>query len=201
MPLRLPSPVYNGMRIGLLGGSFNPAHDGHRHISLIALRRLGLHQVWWLVSPQNPLKPTKGMAPHAERLRQAETVAAHPRIFVTDLESQLGTTYTADTLIELSKRLRQAKLVWIMGADNLMEFHRWKEWSKIFQAAPIAVIARPGYAYAALNAPAARRFAHARLDASDAFLLADRAAPAWVYIQEDLHPESATAIRRRGKAG
>ncbi len=196
MTLRFPSPVYKGMRIGLLGGSFNPAHEGHRHISLIALRRLQLHQVWWLVSPQNPLKSSQGMGSFEDRLSTAKTIASHAKIHVSDLEQQLATSYTSETLAHLSKRLPRANLVWLMGADNLIDIHRWKEWTKIFETSAVAVIARPGYAQAVLKSQAARRYASARLDASDASLLAERTPPAWVYVQEDLHPASATAIRK-----
>jgi len=153
-----------GRRIGLLGGSFNPAHGGHLHISRLALARLGLDEVWWLVSPQNPLKPSAGMASLAKRLRQAETVAAaDPRIRVSDIERRLGTAYTADTVLALRRRFPRARFVWLMGGDNLVQFPYWQRWQGIFRAVPIAVFARPGSSQRALAGMAAHRFADARL--------------------------------------
>lgn len=183
-----------GRKIGLLGGSFNPAHDGHRHISLIALRRLGLDEVWWLVSPQNPLKATDDMAPFEERFASAEKMARHPRIKVTDLESRLGTTYTADLLTKLTAQSAD-RFVWIMGGDNLMQIDRWKNWRAIFAAVPVAVIARPGFEKAALGSKAAHVYRGVRLDPADSLALASLRAPAWTLIQERLSPLSSTQIR------
>lgn len=189
---RLPGA---GQRIGLLGGSFNPAHAGHRAISLAALRRLRLDAVWWLVAPQNPLKTTAGTAPLRTRLAAARAAAAHPRIVVTPLEAVLGTTYTADTIAALAGRFPRVRFVWLMGADNLIQVSRWRRWSAIFATVAVAVFDRPTYALRALAAPAARRFAPWRLPESWAGCLAGRAPPAWVFIRQRLHAESSTRIR------
>ena len=199
-------PRRPGRRIGLLGGSFNPAHAGHRDISLQALARLGLDEVWWLVSPQNPLKPVAGMAPFARRLAEARRVARHPRIKVTDLEARLGTRYTAATLRQLTRRFPANRFVWLMGADNLAQIDRWRAWQQIFHLVPVAVWARPSYCFRALAAKAARRFAGARLPERAGRLLPATDPPAWVFVHGRLNPLSATAIRsapgagRRGKA-
>jgi nicotinate-nucleotide adenylyltransferase len=185
-----------GRRIGLLGGSFNPAHGGHLHISRLALARLGLDEVWWLVSPQNPLKPVAGMAPFADRLREAEAVAAaEPRIRVTDLESRLGTAYTADTVEKLRRRFPRARFVWLMGGDNLVQFPYWRRWQAIFRTLPIAVFARPGSSRKALAGIAAQRFAPARQPPTAARRLAATRPPAWVFFHTRLDPRSATQIR------
>ncbi|NWG45279.1 MAG: nicotinate-nucleotide adenylyltransferase, partial [Alphaproteobacteria bacterium] len=133
------------MRIGLLGGSFNPAHAGHLHLSEIALARLGLHAVWWLVSPRNPLKAPQDLARLEARLASARAMARHPRIKVTDIEARLGTRYTVDTLAVLRRRHPGVRFVWLMGADNMVGFHRWRRWRAIAAALPVAVLARPGY--------------------------------------------------------
>ncbi len=182
-------------RIGLLGGSFNPAHDGHRYVSLLALKRLALDEVWWLVSPQNPLKASAGMADLASRLDGARAVARHRRIRVTDIERRLGTRHTVDTLAALARRFPRHAFVWLMGADNLAQIEQWKDWPKIFTSAPIAVIDRPTYSYSALAGKAARRFRRARLDARRATSLAVTDPPAWVFIRGKPHPASATSIR------
>ncbi len=184
-------------RIGLLGGSFNPAHEGHLHISLLALNKLKLDQVWWLVSPQNPLKPVAGMAPLAARLAQAREVAQDRRIRVTDLETALGTRYTADTIAALRRQFPRLRFVWLMGADNLRQISRWDRWQSIFKSVPIAVFDRPAYSLSALNARAAQRFAASRVPMEQASRLADRAPPAWTFIRCRLHPASATQIRAR----
>jgi nicotinate-nucleotide adenylyltransferase len=184
-----------GRRIGLLGGSFNPAHDGHRDISLQALRRLGLDEVWWLVSPQNPLKPIAGMAPFAARLAGARAVAHHPRIRVTGIEAELGTTYTAEMLPRLMRRFPNARFVWLMGADNLIQIASWRDWTWIFHTVAIAVFDRPNYSLKALSCTAARRFNKARLKESQASVLADRPPPAWVFLHIRRNPTSATRIR------
>lgn len=189
-----------GRKIGLLGGSFNPAHEGHRAISLEALKRLGLDEVWWLVSPQNPLKPEAGMAPFAERLEEARAVARHPRIRVTDIEARMGTRYTADTLKRLKTRFPRARFVWLMGADNLLQISDWKDWTRIFHAVPVAVFARPTYCLKALAAKAARRFAGNRLRESASRTLAGREPPAWVFVHNRPYPVSATEIRARRAA-
>src|SRR5687768_485186 len=182
-------------RIGLLGGSFNPAHDGHRDISVAALTYLDLDEVWWLVSPQNPLKPQKGMAPFSQRLKSAQAVADHPRIKVTGIEQTLGTQYTADTLRKLVTRFPSCRFVWLMGADNLAQISSWRDWTKIFHLTPIAVFDRPTYTIKALTALAARRFRRARQREAALKMLAATPPPAWVFVHHRLNPISATAIR------
>jgi nicotinate-nucleotide adenylyltransferase len=185
-----------GRRIGLLGGSFNPAHGGHLHISHLALQRLGLDEIWWLVSPQNPLKLVAGMAPFAERLAQAREIAAgERRITVSGVEAKLGSTYTADTLKALRRRFPRACFVWLMGGDNLAQFPYWKRWQEIFRTVPIAVFARPGLNLKALAGRAAQRFARARLPVAAAHRLALATPPAWVFFHTPLDPRSATRIR------
>jgi nicotinate-nucleotide adenylyltransferase len=185
-----------GRRIGLLGGSFNPAHGGHLHISREALHRLDLDEVWWLVSPQNPLKPTAGMAPFAERLQQAaEVAAADRRIRISDIETKLGTTYTADTLRALCRRFPRARFVWLMGGDNLGQFPYWKRWQEIFRTVPVAIFARPTTSSNALAGRAPHRFARARVPESVARRLAQLPPPAWVFFHTRLDPRSATRIR------
>lgn len=186
-----------GRKIGLLGGSFNPAHEAHREISLTALARLGLDEVWWLVSPQNPLKPVAGMAPLSRRLSEARQLARHPRIRVTGIEARLGTTYTADTIAALKRRFPDLSFVWLMGADNLIQIDRWQGWQRIFRAVPVAVFARPSYCFRALAAKAAQRFARSRLPEHKGRLLARRRPPSWVFVHGRLNPISASAIRAR----
>jgi len=183
-------------RIGLLGGSFNPAHAGHRHISRLALRCLGLDELWWLVSPQNPLKPQAGMAPLEERLAKARAVAQDRRIKVTDLERRLGTRYTVDTVAQLKRHYPRARFVWVAGADILAQLPRWRRWTDLMEMLPLAVFDRPAYAHAALASKVAGRYRHARLKAADARRLATAKPPAWVFIASRLHPASATAIRK-----
>jgi nicotinate-nucleotide adenylyltransferase len=188
-------------RIGLLGGSFNPAHGGHLHISRLALRRLQLDEVWWLVSPQNPLKPAAGMAPFAERLEAAAAVAAaERRIRVSDIEAGLRSTYTADTLQALRRRFPRTRFVWLMGGDNLAQLPYWKRWQDIVRGVPFAVFDRPGTsslgtALRALAGKAAQRFARARIPLTAARRLALMAPPAWVFFHTRLDPRSATGIR------
>ena len=182
-------------RIGLLGGSFNPAHEGHRDLSLAALAYLDLDEVWWLVSPQNPLKPADGMASFAERMASARAMAHHPRIRVTDIEQRLGTRYTADTLRKLVMRFPSYRFVWLMGADNLAQIASWRDWTKIFHLTPIAVFDRPTYTNKALNSLAARRFRRSRRREAALKTLAATPAPAWVFVHHRLNPISATQIR------
>jgi nicotinate-nucleotide adenylyltransferase len=188
-----------GRRIGLLGGSFNPAHDGHRHISLCALRELGLDEVWWLVSPQNPLKPERGMTPLEKRMAGARAVARHPRIRVTDIERQLDTRYTVDTVRALKRRYPGHIFVWLIGADNLRQMPQWRAWTDLFHSVAVAVFARPSYSLKALAGQAASRFARFRLPESWARCLAGQEPPAWVFLRIRLHPASATAIRAAAK--
>jgi nicotinate-nucleotide adenylyltransferase len=182
---------------GILGGSFNPAHRGHRGISLLALRELALDEVWWLVSPGNPLKSDDGMAPFAARLASARDIARHAPIRATGIEARLGSRYTADTLRVLVRRYPHRRFVWLMGADNLAQFHRWREWRTIARTLPIAVIARPGYDDDALRAPAMgwlRRFVRpANLSAR----WTNWRPPAVVLLRSMPDPRSATALRAR----
>jgi nicotinate-nucleotide adenylyltransferase len=182
-------------RVGLLGGSFNPAHRGHRHISLLALKHLALDEVWWLVSPQNPLKPARSMAPFAERLAAARCVARHPRIKITDLEARLGSHFTVRTLTALRSRFPATHFVWLMGADNLRQIPQWHGWTRIFTLAPIAVFDRPAYSLEALGGLAAQRFARWRVEPSRARHLAEMTPPAWVFFATRLDSLSATVIR------
>ena len=185
-------------RVGLLGGSFNPAHEGHLHISRLALKRLRLDRILWLVSPQNPLKPADDMAPLGERLESAQAMAvSEAKITVSDMERKLGTRYSADTVAALKRRYPHVTFVWIMGADLLKEVHRWKKWRSLFRAIPIAIFARPPYPLRALSSRAAQRFAKARINTSHAGTLADQRSPAWVYLRTARHPQSATNIRKR----
>jgi nicotinate-nucleotide adenylyltransferase len=186
--------------VGLLGGSFNPAHDGHRHISLMALKRLGLDEIWWLVSPQNPLKPVAGMAPFAERLAGARAAARHPRIRATGIEARLGSSYTAETLARLARRLPGLKFVWLMGADNLRQIDQWKDWPEIFRRVLVAVFARPTYSLRALAGKAAHRFQRFRIAETAAHKLVRAEPPHWVFLTGPQSPLSATAIRAARKA-
>jgi nicotinate-nucleotide adenylyltransferase len=188
-------PWLPGMRIGLLGGSFDPAHEGHRQVSLVGLRSLRLDQVWWLVSPQNPLKPNAPSQELVERIRAARGVASHPRIRVTGIEATLGTTYTANTLRKLLPRLAGAELVWMMGADNLAGFHRWRDWPAIAASVPIAVFNRPGSALTALAGPTATALANRRLPERAAASLAGMPPPAWVFLSKPYIQISSTELR------
>jgi len=189
------SPPQRRRRIGLLGGSFNPAHEGHREISLAGLERLGLDVVWWLVSPGNPLKNQDDYAPYETRLAQARETAGHPDIVVSDFERRQGLQYTADTLERLADLHPDAAFVWLMGADSLAGFHRWKDWRRIAGLVPIAVFNRPGHGEAALKGEAARALAAFRVAPDRAGGLADAEAPAWVFFSDTDNPLSSTAIR------
>ncbi|PWR24170.1 nicotinate-nucleotide adenylyltransferase [Zavarzinia aquatilis] len=189
-----------GLAIGLFGGSFNPAHDGHRDLSLAALRHLGLDRVWWLVSPQNPLKSAADMAPLAARLASAGAIARHPRVLVTDIETRLGTVYTAQTIRALRKRFPRARFVWLMGADNLATIHRWRDWRRIFGDVAVAVFDRPTYSLAALGGPAAHRFAAVRRGGNARRHLKYDRPPAWAFVTMKLNPASATALRAAARA-
>ncbi len=186
-----------GEVIGLLGGSFDPAHDGHAHITREALKRFRLDRVWWLVSPGNPLK-AHGPAPMERRLARARAVIDDPRVVITDIEERLGTRYTAETLERLFGLYPQARFVWLMGADNLAGFHLWENWQDIFEALPIGVIARPGDRVAARMSPAARRYRAARLPGSGAGRLALAEPPAWCLINVPMVDTSSSAIRAAG---
>ena len=182
-------------RTGLLGGSFNPAHGGHRHISLAALDALDLDEIWWLVSPGNPLKAEKTMAPLSARLASARRAARRAPIRTTAIERALGTVYTVDTLAALIRRYPRRRFIWLMGADNLAQFHRWRDWRRIAALVPIAVVTRPGYGGAALKAPAwgwLRRFVR---PAAMARNWTDWRPPALVLLQLPPDRTSATALR------
>ncbi len=193
-----------GMAVGLFGGSFNPAHDGHAHVAETAMRRLGLDRVVWLVSPQNPLKDASETAPLAERMASAQAaarLAAHgPSMIVSDVETRLGTHWTIDTLRALSCRHPQVRFVWLMGADNLAGFHRWRGWTDIMRLMPMAVIARPGSLLNSRSAPAAARFAEARVPSEKALLLPHMRAPAWTYLTAPLNHQSSTALRAAARS-
>lgn len=197
--LRLGLLLQPGMRVGLFGGSFDPAHDGHAHVAETARVRLGLHRVLWLVSPQNPLKP-HAAAPLTERMASARRQARGPGHRVTDLETRMGARFTLDTVRLLQARFPRVRFVWIMGGDNLATFHRWRGWTQIMAAVPTAVIARPGGDVGDLLAgrfsPAARRFARDRLPASAGARLPLSRPPAWVYLEAPLNSASSTALRR-----
>ena len=188
-------PAEAGMVVGLLGGSFDPAHAGHAHITREALKRFGLDRVWWLVSPGNPLK-TEGPAPIDLRLAQARAVMDDPRVVVTDLESRLGTRATADTLDRLTALYPGVRFVWLMGADNLAQFHRWDRWQSILARVPVGVLARPGFGVAARLSVAARMFRAAEVPPRGLGL---RAAPAWAFVNVPLVNLSSSAIRARGE--
>jgi nicotinate-nucleotide adenylyltransferase len=188
-----------GQAIGLLGGSFNPPHAAHRIISEVALKRLGLDKVWWIVSPGNPLKRRAETAPLQERMILCRAVAKNPHIIVTDFEADLTTPYTASTLAFLKSRNPLVRYVWIMGADNLATFDRWQRWREIFTTVPIVVVDRPGWRMKALASKAARAFAASRVPEKDAQGLANRPAPAWTFLTGPLSHISSTALRSKDK--
>ena len=187
-----------GMVIGLLGGSFDPAHAGHANITREALRRFGLDRVWWLVSPGNPLKPELP-APMADRIKRARAVIHDPRVIITDIEARMGTRYTAATLRQLQARYPGVKFVWLMGADNLVQFHRWDRWEWIMQNVPIAVLARPGSGVKGRLGRAARIYASARVTEAKAERLGHLSAPAWCFADVPMMSLSSSAIRARGE--
>jgi nicotinate-nucleotide adenylyltransferase len=185
----------DGMRIGLLGGSFNPPHAAHRAISLYALKRLKLDRVWWLISPGNPLKDVRALHDLGERAAAAKAMAGDPRIDVSCLEAVIGTRYTIDTIAYLRRRCANLRFVWIMGADNLAQFHRWENWQRIASEVPIAVIDRPPQSFRALAAPAAQSLARYRLPENEAGQLAARRPPAWVFLTGMKSSLSSTGLR------
>jgi len=186
-----------GLKVGLLGGSFNPAHEGHRHISLMALRQLELDQIWWLVSPQNPLKSETDMAPLGVRLENARQLARHPRIHVTDIETGLGTRYTVDTVRALQNRFQDTHFIWLMGADNMIQLPRWEKWRTLMETIPVAVYPRPGYTLKARLSPAAATYRAAWLDATDAKALPTSSPPALCFLEGPQSTLSATSIRSK----
>ncbi|HWE47163.1 MAG TPA: nicotinate-nucleotide adenylyltransferase [Caulobacteraceae bacterium] len=184
-----------GMRVGLLGGSFNPAHPGHAHVAETARLRLRLDRVIWLVSPQNPLKASNDTAPLKQRMASAREQADGPKMIVSDFETRIGARYTIDTLRALKARYPGVHFVWIMGGDNLATFHCWRGWTDIFRLMPIAVVARPGSLLDSRFAPATKRFAHCRLPSRAGALLATAKTPAWIYLRAPLNAASSSAIR------
>jgi nicotinate-nucleotide adenylyltransferase len=188
---------WRGLRVGLLGGSFNPAHRGHRLISLIAMKQLKLDAVWWLVSPQNPLKSPLGMASQAARLEEAWAISNHPAIFPTGIESRIGTRYTVDTLQTLTAHFPQTDFIWLMGADSLAGFHQWRDWQAIAALLPIAVFLRPGYTNARWSAPAMAKLGTVRRRQTSAKNWAAWETPALVMINLPMDGTSATALRKQ----
>ncbi len=198
--IRLP-PHARGLRIGLFGGTFDPPHAAHRAACLLAMQRLGLDRIWWLVTPGNPLKDTRGLAPLTERIEAAKKLANNPRIVVTGVEAQMRTRYTHDTVRTLIARCPGVHFVWIMGADNLRSFHRWQKWRGIADLVPIAVVDRMGPSLYATAGPAGQALARFRIREEAARSLPHRRPPAWVFLHGLKSPLSSTALRAlRGRA-
>lgn len=195
--LSLPRCV-SGQRIGLLGGSFDPPHEGHVHITHWAVRKLELDQVWWLVSVRNPLK-ARQPAPVAERAGAAELLPTHPKVAVSRLEARIGSRHTCETLGYLRRRFPAARFVWLMGSDNLAALHEWRNWREIFSNAPVGVFSRPAHRAAVMNSRAARAFAGSRAQAVQPRALADMRPPAWMYLTIPLNSTASTAIRDTGQ--
>ena len=194
--IRLP-PTVPGLAVGLFGGSFDPPHAGHAHVARTALRRAGLDRVWWLPTPGNPLKEVAGLPPLAERTAAARTLAHHPRMVVSDLESRLGTRYTIDLVRRLPPMRPGVRFVLVIGADNWATIHRWGRWREICERLPVVVVDRPGATLKALSSPAARLYAARRLPERAARRLAATPAPAWVFLTGRRSPLSSTALRKR----
>lgn len=186
-----------GMRIGLFGGTFNPPHAAHLAASLLAMKRLGLERIWWLVTPGNPLKDTTALPPLAQRMAAARALARHPGIVVSGLEAVIKTRYTYDTVAYLTGHCPAVRFVWVMGADNLKQFHRWQSWRRIADLVPIAVVDRDPASLRAMASPAARALAFARIPEREARILADLRPPAWVFLHGLKSPLSSTALRRQ----
>jgi nicotinate-nucleotide adenylyltransferase len=201
-PERYVPPHAPGMRIGLFGGTFDPPHQAHLAASLLALKRLKLDRVWWLVTPGNPLKNTRGLAPLANRIAAARALTRHPRIDVTGLEAVINTRYTYDTILWLLARCPRVRFVWIMGADNLRSFHRWQRWRGISKLVPFVVIDRLGPSLYAAASPAGQALGRARIKEEDAATLPGRRAPAWTFLHGLKSALSSTALRAlRGGVG
>jgi nicotinate-nucleotide adenylyltransferase len=201
--IRVHTPeVGAGRRIGLMGGSFNPPHEGHAVVAATALRRLRLDQVWWVVTPGNPLKSNGSLAPLAERMAACRQLARSPRMRVTAFEADLGTPYTAAMIAFLRLRHARTRFVWVMGADNLASFHRWQQWRAIARMLPIAVVDRPGWRYKALASPAARTLARCRRPEQVAGRLAVHGPQGgrWTYLSTRLSHASSTQLRGRAAA-
>ncbi len=186
-----------GQTVGLFGGSFDPPHAGHVHVTREALKRFGLDRVWWLVSPGNPLK-ARGPAPLAERMRAARALMDHPRVVVTDIEAGLGTRATADTIQALRTVYPGVRFVWLMGADNLAQFHLWQDWQSIVRAVPLGILARPGQRISARMSPVARIYRRYRISGLASHMLAHAEPPAWCFVNVPMVDLSSTAIRDRG---
>ena len=198
--LKMPH-AEKGMTIGLFGGSFNPPHGGHLLLAEIALRRLDLDQLWWIVTPGNPLKDLRELAPLAERLSACEKLAEDPRIKITAFEAAFKVRYTADTLKLVQERNTGVRFIWLMGADNLRDFHKWQRWQHIAETFPIAVIDRPGSTLAYLSSKLAKTYDYARIDEDDSQALGRYKAPAWTFIHGPRSSLSSTAIRKAQSAG
>jgi nicotinate-nucleotide adenylyltransferase len=186
-----------GQVVGLLGGSFDPAHAGHADITREALKRFGLDQVWWLVSPGNPLK-AQGPAALELRMARAAEVMRHPKVQITDIEAKLGTRYTAQTLAKLRQIYPQVRFVWLMGADNLAQFHLWQDWQQIAQTVPLGVLARPGQRISARMSRTAALYAPYRISGRQSQMLGHADAPAWCFVNVPMNDASSTEIRARG---
>jgi nicotinate-nucleotide adenylyltransferase len=197
--LRFPATA-PGQRIGLFGGSFNPPHDGHALVAETALKRLALDQLWWIVTPGNPLKSTRELLPLAERIQLSKTIAPGPKVRVTAFEASTKSRFSADTIALVLRHNPSCQFVWVMGADNLKSFHHWERWQNIAVSIPIAVIDRPGSTLSFLSSPMAIRFAASRVDESDAQTLAGREAPAWTFLHGPRSSLSSTALRRAARA-
>lgn len=191
---RLP-PAGDGQRIALFGGSFNPPHRGHLRVALAGLVRLALDEVWWMVTPGNPLKSGDGLPPLERRLARVERLARHPRMSVTAFEAAIGTRFTAEAVEYAVRRYPSVRFVWLMGADNLATLHRWQRWRDIVRTVPMAIVDRPGATMSAASAPAARTFARARIPEHEAKRLADLSPPAWVFLHVPRDPTSSTLLR------
>ena len=187
-----------GLRIGLLGGSFDPPHSGHMHISKWAIKEFSLDRIWWLVSPGNPLKKD-APADLDRRLSACNKLVNHPKVIVTDLERVFNTRYTAQTLTTLKSQYRGVRFVWLMGADNLAEFHKWDRWQDIMHMLPVGVMARPNQQLAANCSPAARIFRESRLSARSSTALPFKEAPSWSLLTGPMDDESSSKIRAKGK--
>ena len=191
-----PPPYGRGQTIGLLGGSFNPPHEGHRLISEIALKRLRLDRLWWLATPGNPLKPSDGLAEMRARVEAARRLARDPRIAVTGFEAEIGSRYTYETIVWLKRRAPGARFVWIMGADNLAQFHRWRRWREIAALAPIVVVDRPGWTLRALSGRAGAALRSSRRPEHEAGAFARRPPPAFLFLHGPRSNLSSTSLRQ-----
>jgi nicotinate-nucleotide adenylyltransferase len=198
--LKVP-PVLPGMRVGLFGGSFNPPHAGHAHVAEVALRRLRLDRLWILVTPGNPLKDTRQLPPLATRIAATRALVSDPRIVVTGLEAGFGSPFSFHTVDRLTRAHPRTRFVWVMGGDNLKNFHRWQAWWRLAHALPIAIIDRPGATLSCLSSRTAVALDFARLKEEAAPALADRRAPAWIYLHAPRVALSSTELRRGGATG